>query len=41
MNLNYDSMIPLLQKSLKRSMDRTAALENRLEILENKIAAMV
>ena len=41
MNLNYDSMIPLLQKALKRSMDRTAALENRLEILENKIAAMV
>ena len=34
MNLNYDSMIPLLQKALKKAMDR-------ITILENKIAAII
>lgn len=34
MNLNYDSMIPLLQKALKKAMDR-------ITILENKIAALI
>ena len=33
MNLNYDSMVPLLQKSLKMAMDRITALENKIEAM--------
>ena len=34
MNLNYDSMIPLLQKALKRAL-------SRIEILEQKINSII
>ena len=41
MNLNYDSMIPLLQKALKKSLNRVDSLENRISSLEEKINSIV
>ena len=41
MNLNYDSMVPLLQKALKKSLTKIGTLENRIDILEQKINSMI